>query len=223
MFTGIIQAVGVVAAVEGTRGRRVAIDWGPWDGASVMLGDSIAVQGVCLTVAGQRPAGFWADVSEETLARTTLAGLAPRRSVNLEPALRLQDRLGGHLVSGHVDAVGALLGRRAAGNSERLEFSFPDALTRYVALKGSICIDGVSLTVNEVQAGTLAVNLVPHTLAVTTLGSLRPGDAVNLEVDLIARYLEALLRGADAPAAGTVTRGFLAEHGFLTGADRNRV
>lgn len=223
MFTGIIQAVGVVAAMEGSRDRRVAIDWGTWDASAVAVGDSVAVQGVCLTIADRLPQGFWADVSQETLACTTLGALAPRARVNLEPALRLQDRVGGHLVSGHVDGVGTLVARRTTGNSERLEFSLPEALTRYVALKGSICIDGVSLTVNEVRRGALGVNLVPHTLAVTTLGGLRPGDAVNLEVDLIARYLEALVRGGEATPAGTVTRSFLAEHGFLTGDGHNRV
>jgi len=222
MFTGIIKALGTVVAMEGAMDRRIALDWTQWDD-EVAIGDSIAVQGVCLTVTEHRPSGFWADISQETLSRTTLGGLARGHRVNLEPALRIQDRLGGHLVSGHVDAVGALLSRRRVGHSERLEFSFPEPLTRYIAAKGSICIDGVSLTVNEVQSGVLAVNVVPHTLAVTTLGVLRPQGAVNFEVDLIARYLEALVRGPDASASAGMTRAFLAEHGFLSGDGRDRV
>ncbi len=199
MFTGIIQAVGTVASLD-ARGSdaRLVVDARALDLADVAIGDSIAVAGVCLTVVAIDGARWAADVSAETLARTTLGTLVAGAGVNLEKALRLADRLGGHLVSGHVDGVGAVLGIDDDGASQRWRFRVPRALARYIAVKGSICVDGTSLTVNEVGDDDFGVTLIPHTLAVTTFGARRVGDAVNIEVDLMARYAERLAgAGAD--------------------------
>jgi riboflavin synthase len=182
MFTGIVQAVGRIV-----RTRPLEIDAGRLDLAGVAVGDSICVQGVCLTVTAMRPKGFAADVSEETLRVTT--GLDRPGAVNLEKSLAVGDKLGGHLVTGHVDGVGEVTRR----NGTVVGFMMPKALTRYVALKGSICVDGVSLTVNRVDGDEFEVNLIPHTLDVTTLSRLERGTNVNLEVDLIARYVERML------------------------------
>ncbi len=192
MFTGIIQAVGRIATRE-PRGAdaRLIIDASTLDLDDVVIGDSIAVGGVCLTAVALDGARFAADVSAETLARTTLGQLGSGDPVNLEKALRLADRLGGHLVSGHVDGVGQVVGVDD-GTSQRWTFRAPAALSRYIAVKGSICIDGVSLTVNAVDGDSFGVTLIPHTLGATTFGARRAGDAVNVEVDLIARYIERL-------------------------------
>ena len=184
MFTGIVQAVGRIL-----RTNPLEIDTAGLDLADVAVGDSICVQGVCLTATAIRPRGFTADVSEETLRVT--AGLERPGAVNLEKSLALGGKLGGHLVTGHVDGVGEVL--RRAGSE--LAVRVPRPLARYVAAKGSICIDGVSLTVNRVDGDTFDVNLIPHTLEVTTLSRLAPGVRVNLEVDLIARYVERMLPG----------------------------
>lgn len=193
MFTGIVQAVGRIAAVAGHgKDRRVTVAAGPLL-AGVRTGDSIAVGGVCLTVTGKRNGRFTADVSAETLAATTAGGWKAGTSVNLETALTPATPLGGHLVSGHVDGVGRLATRKPDGQSWRMRFTAPRSLARYIAAKGSVCIDGVSLTVNEIRGARFGVNIVPHTLRHTTLGRLKPGDPVNLEVDLIARYLERLI------------------------------
>lgn len=194
MFTGIIQAVGAVSAVEQRDGdRRLTIATPGLDLSQAELGDSIAVNGVCLTAVEFSGGAFVADVSRETLAVTTLETLAVGASVNLEPALALGQALGGHLVSGHVDGVGRLLSREPEARSTRMLFQLPEDLARYVAKKGSICIDGTSLTVNDVEADKFGVNIVPHTLENTIMGSYKPGTPVNLEVDLIARYLERLM------------------------------
>ena len=218
MFTGIIQAVGKVAALE-RRGAdlRVRIAAGGLDLADVRRGDSIAVSGVCLTAVDVSGDGFWADVSGETLARTAFATLAAGEAVNLEKALTLADRLGGHLVSGHVDGVGTVMDCRDEGRSRRLRIQAPGALARYIAEKGSICVDGVSLTVNAVRGAEFEVNVVPHTLHATTLGACDAGRRVNIEVDVVARYLERLLLGEDTERAGqsAISREFLAEHGFI--------
>lgn len=217
MFTGIIQAVGKIAAIEAKGGDvRLRVDAGGLDMGDVGLGDSIAVSGACLTAIECLAAGFVADVSSETLTRTTLGGLRAGDPVNLEKALTLSSRLGGHLVSGHVDGVGEVLTREAEARSVRFRLRAPTELAKYIAEKGSICVDGVSLTVNAVQGAEFGLNIVPHTLTATTLDAFRPGQRVNLEVDLIARYLERLLLGERAaqPAA-TLTRAFLAEHGFI--------
>jgi riboflavin synthase len=193
MFTGIIQAVGRIAQRE-TRGSdaRIVIDATTLDLRDVAIGDSIAVAGVCLTAVALDVAHFSADVSAETLARTAFGALGIGDPVNLEKSLRLADRLGGHLVSGHVDGVGRVVGVEDDGASQRWTFSAPAALMRYIAVKGSICIDGTSLTVNTVDRDTFGVTLIPHTLVVTTFGVRKTGDAVNLEVDLVARYVERL-------------------------------
>lgn len=193
MFTGIIQAVGHVAARE-ARGAdaRLVIDAGALDLSDVALGDSIAVAGVCLTVVAIDAARWSADVSAETLRLTTLGTLAAGDAVNLEKALRLADRLGGHLVSGHVDGVGMIVRVEDDGGSQRWTFRVPAPLARYIAVKGSVCVDGTSLTVNTVDAGTFGVTLIPHTLGATTFGARTAGDTVNIEVDLMARYAERL-------------------------------
>lgn len=195
MFTGIVSALGAVRSVGKHGGdRRLVIEAGVRFLKRVRRGDSIACNGVCLTVAALRPGRFVADVSKETLGTTTVAGWKPGTPLNLEKALTLARPLGGHLVSGHVDGTARLRSRRRDARSERLAFALPRALARYVVRKGSICVDGISLTVNEVGRGGFGVNIVPHTLRQTTLGRLQPGDAVNLEVDLLARYLEKLAK-----------------------------
>ncbi len=217
MFTGIIQAVGKIAVVE-QKGAdaRVSIDTGRLDMSNVNTGDSIAVSGVCLTAVEHSASGFTADVSGETLSRTTLGELRPGDPVNLEKALTLGAPLGGHLVSGHVDGVGTVVSREAEGRSVRFLFQAPNILARYIAAKGSICVDGVSLTVNAVDGAKFDVNVVPHTLAETALGKLRPGSKMNLEIDLLARYLERLMLGeAAAQGSSSISREFLARHGYI--------
>jgi riboflavin synthase len=195
MFTGIVMSRGSVLETMACEGdMRLHIDSGGLDLTACHEGDSISVSGVCLTMLQIQAGNFMADVSAETLNLTTLGSLQAGNPVNLELALTLQDRLGGHLVSGHVDGLGKVLGRREDGRSERFDFELAPDLARYVAGKGSITIDGVSLTVNDVQDAKFSVCLIPHTLEVTSLGSLHAGDLVNIEVDLVARYLERLLR-----------------------------
>ena len=193
MFTGIILSMGRVVSVE-TRGGdlELGVETGGLDAERIAIGDSIAVQGVCLTVTRKQGASFFADVSLETLSKTTLSRLSVGSRVNLEPSLRAGDALGGHLVSGHVDAVARLCRLEPDGRSRRMEFELPGALARFVAPKGSICIDGVSLTVNEVVGRRFNVNIIPHTHEVTTLNELQVGDEVNIEIDAIARYVERL-------------------------------
>lgn len=218
MFTGIIEAVGTVAAIEGRGGDAwLRIAAGELDLTDVAVGDSISVSGVCLTAVALTDDGFRADVSAETRSRSCLAHVAVGTPVNLEKALLPTTRLGGHLVSGHVDGVGEVLERRPDARSVRLRLRAPAPLARYIAAKGSVCVDGVSLTVNEVAGAEFSVNIVPHTLDHTTLGAFAPGRQVNLEVDLIARYLERLLAG-DAPGAlddAGLTRELLVRHGFI--------
>lgn len=194
MFTGIVRGVGRIAGIEMAGGdARVDIDRGDADLGPVAVGDSVAVNGVCLTATTVTERGFTADVSAETLRATTLGRLERGAGVNLEPALRAGEPLGGHMVSGHVDGVGELRNVADEARSRRLRFAVPAALARYVAGKGSITIDGISLTVNAVEDDEFEVNIVPHTLDATNLGDRAVGDAVNLEVDLVARYLERLL------------------------------
>lgn len=192
MFTGIVTAIGRIASARPHGdGLRLRIDAPGFGMADVGLGDSIALQGVCHTVVAKDEAGFEVDTSAATLAVT--AGLAAGQAVNLEKSLTLADRLGGHLVSGHVDGVGAVTAFEDLGGSWRLEVEMPAELARYVARKGSIAVDGVSLTVNAVAGNRFEVNIIPHTRAVTTLGRLAAGSRVNLEVDMTARYLERLM------------------------------
>lgn len=201
---------------------RLGIRTGSLPMADVAIGDSIAVSGVCLTVVDLVDGGFRADVSGETLRRTILGALAVDAPVNLEKALTLATPLGGHLVSGHVDGTGTVVARRADSRSVQFTIQAPAELARYIAAKGSICVDGVSLTVNDVDGAGFEVNIVPHTLAGTTINACRPGSQVNLEVDLIARYLERLWLGDQAahPGPGSaITREMLESGGFM---DRNR-
>ena len=198
MFTGIVHSIGVVRAVEAFGGahgdRRIAVECPALAPQRRAPGDSISVSGVCLTVTGQAAHGFEADVSGETLSLTTLDRARPGARVNLEPALRLDAGLGGHLVSGHVDGTARLEERVEEARSVRMRFSYPPALAGFIAVKGSVCADGVSLTVNDVSPSRFGVNVIPHTLEVTTLDRIEPGDEVNLEVDLVARYLDRLLQ-----------------------------
>jgi riboflavin synthase len=191
MVSGIVAAVGTVRAVKPARGGvRLVVDAGKLGLKDVAAGDSIAVDGVCLTVVARKGRTFEVDVSRATLACTT--GFAGGHRVNLEKAMRLSDRLGGHLVSGHVDGVGRVARTRPAGANRVLAVAAPRALAKYIARKGSIAVNGVSLTVNEVAGAEFEVNLIPHTLAASNLGRLRAGDKVNLEVDMLARYVERL-------------------------------
>jgi riboflavin synthase len=194
MFTGIIQDLGRVVSRE-TRGvdAQLVIATGKLDLTNAAIGDSISVQGVCLTATSLTRDSFSADVSHETLSLTTLGELQPGSAVNLEPALRAGDRLGGHLVSGHVDGIAHVTATSHDGDSLRVQVAVPAELARYIARKGSVTLDGVSLTVNEVDGVTFGVNLIPHTQAVTTLGKLKAGARLNLEVDQMARYVERLV------------------------------
>lgn len=194
MFTGIILSKGRIASLTERGGDlELGVDAAELDLARIAIGDSISVQGVCLTVTRKQGVCFFADVSRETLAKTTLGRLKVGSNVNLEPSLRAGDAMGGHMVSGHVDAVGNLRGLDQDARSWRLVIEVPPALTRFVAAKGSICLNGVSLTVNNIEGVQFDVNIIPHTHAVTTLGELRVGDEVNIEIDVIARYLEKLM------------------------------
>ena len=194
MFTGIVESTGILEKKHPIGGDyRLRISRSTLNLEGVRTGDSISVSGACLTVLEPDASGFSADVSRETLDLTTLGQIREGQAVNLELAMGLEARMGGHMVTGHVDGKATLVSRLEDGRAERFEFEAPAALARYVAKKGSVCLDGVSLTVNEVEGCRFSVCLIPHTLQITTLGSLEAGDAVNLEVDLIARYLERLM------------------------------
>jgi riboflavin synthase len=194
MFTGIILATGRVAELAQKGGDlEFGIEAGGLDLARIAHGDSICVQGVCLTVTRKEATIFFADVSRETLSKTTFGSLAVGARVNLEPSLRAGDALGGHMVSGHVDCVGVLSRLDQDARSRRMEFELPSALMRFVAPKGSICINGVSLTVNGVNGDRFDVNIIPHTSEVTTFAEIKLDDAVNIEIDVIARYLDRLM------------------------------
>jgi len=199
MFTGIIEGMGRLRAWEARGGdARLIIESGSLPLADVNLGESIAVNGVCLTVVEFDEVSFQADASNETLSLTTLGALKPGALVNLERAMRPTDRLGGHLVSGHVDGTGTVIDIRDDARAQRWRFSAPVPLLRYIAKKGSICVDGVSLTVNEVDAEGFEVALIPHTVSHTAFSQTAMGDSVNLEIDLVARYVERLLQGSPA-------------------------
>lgn len=218
MFTGIIEAVGQVAELQQRGGDvRVRVQTGKLDLGDVALGDSIAVNGVCLTAVELPGDGFVADVSRETLSLTSLGQLKPGSRANLEKALTLATRLGGHLVSGHVDGLGTVIERHDDARSVRFSIEAPAELARYIAHKGSITVDGTSLTVNVVDGRRFELNIVPHTLQETIMDSYAPGRQVNLEVDLVARYLERLLLGEKAaePGVGAVDLAMLARAGFL--------
>ncbi|WP_447972315.1 riboflavin synthase [Nitrospira sp. Kam-Ns4a] len=218
MFTGIVEEVGAVTAIEKSRaGVRMSIL------ASTVLedlkvGESVSVNGVCLTVVAIGPPSFTVDVSAETLAVTTLGELATGAPVNLERAMKLSQRIGGHLVAGHVDGVGAVRSRRQDGNTIFLTIEVPPEVLRYCVHKGSITVDGISLTINEVTDRTVGIAVIPHTAKVTTLGHKNVGDRVNLECDLIGKYIERLLqeRGLQPPKpAPVIDRDYLQKRGLL--------
>ena len=195
MFTGIIEGAGTVAALAAAAdggGARLEVE-APWLAGRLVVGESVAVNGCCVTVAQATAAGFAADLVAETLRRTALGGLTAGARVNLERPMALGGRLGGHLVQGHIDGVARIIDRTPGSLGEEVRVELPEALERYVVEKGSIAVDGVSLTVAGVGPGWFAVALVPHTLEVTTLGDRRPGDPVQLEVDVIAKYVERLV------------------------------
>lgn len=217
MFTGIIQAVGTLRELRHTgSGAVMTIGSADLDLSGARIGDSIAVSGVCLTAVSFGDQCFSADLSAETLTRTILGDLSTGQQVNLELALRLQDRLGGHLTSGHVDGVAIVSAREDTGQTTELRIRPPGELAHYIADKGSVAIDGVSLTVNAVDDQEFVLTIIPQTLSHTTLGGCHPGQRVNLEVDLIARYLERIVFGVGAKAAvPTVTADVLKKYGFM--------
>jgi len=217
MFTGIIEAVGRIKKVEPVGGdMRLHVEVGALDMSDVQLGDSIAVNGVCLTAIAFDKKHFAADVSNETITLTSLKNLATGSEVNLEKALLPTTRLGGHLVSGHVDGLGEVLSVKAESRSVQIIIRAPAELKHYIAMKGSVCIDGVSLTVNKITGTDFELNIVPHTQQQTIIKNYRPSTKVNLEVDLIARYLERLLTKADVDTGKGITLETLAKAGFAS-------
>ncbi|HKJ04858.1 MAG TPA: riboflavin synthase [Geopsychrobacteraceae bacterium] len=216
MFTGLIQEVGTVRKIDRRGSSAMLSIASKLTDDDLQLGESIAVNGVCLTVTGWDSNSFTAEVSPESLGCTTLGGIQPGSSVNLERALRLCDRLGGHLVSGHVDCIAKVRKRYQDHNAARFEFSVPQSSLRYLVEKGSVAIDGISLTVNIVSAEGFEVAIIPHSLERTTLKDKKIGDQVNIETDLIGRYVERLLeRGSEVPVKGGLNLDFLAKNGFL--------
>ena len=212
MFTGIVRAKGTISAIERRGGDvRLSVRSGGLPFPSYAVGESIAVNGVCLTCANLRDDGFDADVSGETLAVTALGSLGVGSEVNLEPSLALGERLGGHLVSGHVDCVGQVVSRTPDARSVRLRIEIPPEYMRYIASKGSVTVDGVSLTINEVSGNGFEVNIIPHTTDATIIGDYAAGTAVNIEIDLLARYVERLL-GEDR---GGISEEFLRANGYV--------
>jgi len=216
MFTGIIESIGTISRIEHRAGdARLTIEVGELDMSDVALGDSIACNGVCLTAIEFDQYRYTADVSGETLRLTTMANIQVGSAVNLEKALMPTSRLGGHLVSGHVDGIGEVLSVSKDSRSVQFNIKAPDEIAHYIAKKGSICVDGVSLTVNEVDGSTFQLNLVPHTLAETTAINYLAGTKVNLEVDLLARYLERLLTGQKTQSKANITTSLLQQSGFI--------
>ncbi len=217
MFTGLVQGCGAVISKKSGGGGMIFSLKADFALTDPEEGESIAVNGSCLTARDIKGAVFTVDVSPESLNRTNLGALQVGSVVNLERALRLSDRLGGHMVSGHIDASGRVLERRSAGDFTLFSFSVPSGLTKYVIEKGSVAINGVSLTVNSCEGDHFSVSIIPHTLAVTTLGQLKGGDQVNIEVDIIGKYVEKLLteKTVESGQKSTINQSFLAEHGFL--------
>ena len=212
MFTGIIETVGKILRTEARGGdMRVTVSTGKLPMREKSVGESISVNGVCLTAVEFGNEYFVADVSRETLSRTTLGKLVNGQNVNLERALLPTTRLGGHLVSGHVDGIGRITEKKHDGRSWRFRIEAPTALSKYIAEKGSICLDGISLTVNDIHDSNFGINIVPHTLEATTLSELGVGNEINIEVDLLARYIERLLMGASAMDTGIQEKGVTLE------------
>lgn len=215
MFTGIIEATGTIAKKQPTGGDcRLLIRSAGLDFSDVKLGDSIATNGVCLTVTGFENQAYWADVSNETLSLSTLAELEVGAAVNLEKAMLATSRFGGHIVSGHVDGLGKVLRLQNDGRSIQIEIFAPENLRKYIAHKGSITVDGISLTINALTDDGFMLNIVPHTAKETVIQHYQAGTLVNLEVDVIARYLEQLLRAENTEKGTGINQAFLAEHGF---------
>jgi riboflavin synthase len=216
MFTGIIQGLGRVVSFKSVRGGQAFVFEADFDLDNPQEGESIAVNGACLTAYQIKGKRFSVDVSPESLSRTTLGSLSVGKKVNLERALQLSDRLGGHIVSGHIDCVGALVEHQRDGDFTILDFALPAELDRYIIEKGSITIDGISLTVNTCRKGRASVSIIPHTMQMTTLGELKPGGTVNVEVDIIGKYVEKLLSEKNGADSGeiVINRGFLAQKGF---------
>ena len=216
MFTGIIESIGSIKKVEKKSGdAKLTITVGKLDMSDVSLGDSIACNGVCLTAIEFDQNSYTADVSGETLGLTTLGNIQVGSPVNLEKALTPTTRLGGHLVSGHVDGIGEVVSIKKDSRSIQYTIKAPDELAHYIAKKGSVCVDGVSLTVNEIQGSVFELNLVPHTLVETIAGEYTVGSQINLEVDLLARYLERLLTGQKVESTSNLTKGLLKNSGFI--------
>ena len=215
MFTGIIEELGTIRSIRRGAASAVLSIGAEAVLSDLRIGDSVAVNGVCLTATGVDGSGFTADVMHETLRRSSLGALGPGSRVNLERAMAADGRFGGHIVSGHIDGTGTIAERRRDDNAVWYTVRTPPELLRYIVEKGSVAIDGISLTVASVEADRFSVSVIPHTAAVTLLGRKGPGDRVNLETDLIGKYVEKLLRPADAPAAGGgISLEFLAENGF---------
>ena len=219
MFTGIIEGLGTLEAVQGGgQGRQLALTAG-FDLEGTRIGDSIAVNGACLTVVRLQGRRFVVDVSPETMARTTFGNAKVGERLNLERALRLSDRLDGHLVSGHVDGIGRLEKRETLANAVLLSFSVPEELSRYMIQKGSVAVDGISLTINDCTAGAFQVSIIPHTAAITTIGFKAVGAPVNIETDIIGKYVERFVAGerrtGNRNAGGGVDLSLLAKSGFL--------
>lgn len=215
MFTGIIQDVGVLESIQRTaKTARVQI-YSPVISQEAQLGDSICTNGVCLTVSQKSDRHFWADLSGETLSRSTFANMQPKTELNLEQSLRPMDRMGGHIVGGHVDAIGTIASLEELGEFWNLEVLFPESVARFIAEKGSLSIDGISLTVTHVDDEKAGFAIVPFTIHHTNLRSLKPGDAVNLEVDMLARYVDRLLSFSDQPSEKGLSQQKLKEFGFL--------
>lgn len=215
MFTGIIEVLGSVKNLQQVDDEwRLEIDTGDLNMDDVGIGDSIAVNGCCLTVVRLSTRSFEADVSNETMRCTTLGTLSEGSKVNLEKAMLASDRFGGHIVSGHVDGVGTLSNSEQDGKSVKFTFEAPQELSKYIAAKGSICIDGTSLTVNEVHGTKFSINVIPHTQTATIIGEYKTGQQVNLEVDLVARYLERLMQSGSETESSKISKDFLKVHGF---------
>jgi riboflavin synthase len=216
MFTGIIEAMGTIRGIQAAgQGRRLTVEAG-FSLETTAIGDSIAVNGACLTAVRITGSRFEADVSPETLSKTSFGGIRIGDRVNLERALRLSDRLNGHLVSGHVDGVGSLQSKTRAGNAVLITIAVPQALSRYMIRKGSVAVDGISLTINDCGPGFFEISVIPHTAAITTIGLRNPGDEVNIETDLIGKYIDQLMRPEpEREGQGGIDLQFLAKTGFL--------
>ena len=216
MFTGLIQDIGTLLKIQkGEESYQLTVST-RFPQEDLMLGESIAVNGICLTVVSKGGGAFSADVSRETVTRTSLAELRVGQRVNLERALRLADRLGGHIVTGHVDGVGVIRSRSREGNAERLVISIPDGCHRYLVVKGSVAVDGISLTVNEVTEKDFSLMIIPHSLSETTLQYMQQGSRVNIETDILGKYVERLLgQRTEGPKSSSVNFEFLANHGFV--------